>query len=658
MTRKQKKILYRIIIAAVIFVILQLVPFSKWIRLAVYVADYLIIGYDILRKALTGIINGRIFDENFLMALASVGAMVLAIYEGTNEPREAVAVMLFYQVGELFQSIAIGKSRKNIAKLMDIRPDYANVEKDGEIIKVDPEEVEPGTEIVVNPGEKIPIDGNVIDGNSSVNTAALTGESLPKDVCAGDDVISGSINLTGVLRIKTTKPFGESTVSKILELTENASSRKARSEEFISKFARIYTPVVCISAAALAVFPPLVGIIFMDMSPMWAKWIYRALTFLVISCPCALVISIPLSFFGGIGGAGSRGILIKGSNYMETLSKVKTIAFDKTGTLTCGRFEVVNVNAVNGFDDKTLIAYAAFAECSSSHPISQSIRNTYGKTISLDMVSDIKEIAGSGVTALIKDLGGEKNLLDSAKRSPEPLYDTSENGLNGQVHYIAVGNIKLMESLGLSCSTVSKGTTMVHVAIDGEYAGFIEVSDVIKDGSKEALDNLKKAGAERIIMLTGDSGEAAQNIAEKLGIREVYSELLPEDKVKQIEMLLSESIGNKKVAFVGDGINDAPVIMRSDIGIAMGALGSDAAIEAADVVIMDDDPRKISEAIGISKKCLRIVYENIVFAIAVKLMCLILGAFGIANMWLAIFADVGVMVLAVLNAIRMLGVKK
>ena len=646
MTRKQKKNLYRIITAALIFVILQFVPLIGWVRLAIYLIDYLIIGYDILVKAFKGIINGRVFDENFLMALASAGAMAMAIYEGTNEPREAVAVMLFYQVGELFQSIAVGKSRKNIAKLMDIRPDYANVEKDGELVQIDPEEVQIGTEIVIGPGEKIPIDGIVTEGASSVDTAALTGESLPRDIGTGNDVISGCINLTGVLKVRTTKPFGESTVSKILELTENASSRKSKSEEFISKFARIYTPFVCLLAVCLAVLPPVIRIIFTNHFPMWSEWIYRALTFLVISCPCALVISIPLTFFGGIGGAGSRGILIKGSNYMETLSKVRTVAFDKTGTLTCGRFEVTCVNTVSSVSDEMLMAYASHAECSSSHPMSQSIKTAYGKNINRSLVSDIKEIAGHGVTALVKDLKEINN--------PEDSGDTS---VTDKVHNVAVGNMKLMDLLKIPC-TACPETTAVYIAIDGEYAGFIEFADVLKPGSREALDNLKQAGVKRVIMLTGDSYEAAKGIADALDITEVYSELLPEDKVKQIEKLLSDSNRNEKVAFVGDGINDAPVIMRSDIGFAMGALGSDAAIEAADVVIMDDDPIKISEAIRLSGKCLRIVYENIIFALAVKLICLILGTFGIANMWMAIFADVGVMVLAVLNAVRMLNVKK
>ena len=638
MTKKQKKMLVRIIIATVALVALYFAStkiviggesFGKIFHgipcLILYLAVYAVIGYDILRKAFKGILNGRVFDENFLMAVATLGAFALAIYEKSGDYNEAIAVMLFYQVGELFQGIAVGKSRRNISALMDIRPDYANVEKDGAIEKVSPDEVEVGTIIVVQPGEKVPIDGIIVEGTSTLNTSALTGESLPRETFVGDEIISGCINLTGVLKIRTTKNFGESTVSKILELVENSSSRKSKSEAFISKFARVYTPIVCFGALALAVLPPLFRIVFLHSEPVWNEWIYRALTFLVISCPCALVISIPLSFFAGIGGASHEGILIKGSNYLEVLSKVRTVVFDKTGTLTEGVFEVVGIHH-STIDERKLLEYAALAECSSSHPISKSLQKAYGKKIDRNRVCDVEEISGSGVKAKV-------------------------DGTD-----VAAGNLKLMKSLGIDAEECHSTGTIVHVAIDGKYSGHIVISDVIKKNSKAAIEMLKKSGVEKTVMLTGDSKKVAREVAEKLCLDSVYSELLPADKVSKVEELLENK--NGMLAFVGDGINDAPVLSRSDIGIAMGALGSDAAIEAADVVLMDDDPMKISKGIRISKKCLRIVYQNIVFALTVKFACLVLGALGITNMWLAIFADVGVMVIAVLNAIRALRVKE
>ena len=640
MTKKQKKALRRIIIAAVGLILVNIIThfvaiggeaFSKlWfgIPLAVlYLAIYIIIGGDILRKAFRGILNRQIFDENFLMAVATLGAFALAIYERSGDYNEAIAVMLFYQVGEFFQSYAVGKSRKSITELMDIRPDYANIEKDGKLEQVSPDSVEIGTIIIVQPGEKIPLDGIVVEGNSTLNTSALTGESLPREVSANDEIISGSINLTGVLKIKTTKAFGESTVSKILELVENASSRKSKSEEFISKFARIYTPAVVYSALALAILPPVVRMLILQTSGDWHTWIYRALTFLVISCPCALVISIPLSFFAGLGGASKEGVLIKGSNYLETLSKTKILVFDKTGTLTKGVFEVSGVHH-NKLENEKLLEYAALAECASSHPISKSLLAAHGKEIDRSRVSNIEEISGHGITAVV----------------------------DGKA--IAAGNSKLMEKFGIEYHDCHKVGTIIHIAIDGEYAGHIVISDVEKPNSKQALAELKKAGVEKTVMLTGDSRKVADAVATDLGIDEVHSELLPSDKVEQVERLLSQKTSNSVVAFVGDGINDAPVLSRADIGIAMGAMGSDAAIEAADVVLMDDDPLKISKAIKISRKCLGIVYQNIWFALAIKFACLALGALGIANMWLAIFADVGVMVIAVLNAIRALNVKK
>ena len=609
MNKKQKKMLTRIIIAAVLLVILSFLPVDGYLKMALYMVPYLVIGYDILKKAWKGILNKQVFDENFLMAVATIGAIALGDY------KEGVAVMLFYQIGELFQSYAVGKSRRNISELMDIRPDYANVEVDGSLEQVDPDEVEIGTIIVVQPGEKVPIDGIVTEGKSTLNTSALTGESVPRDISVGEEVISGCINLSGVLKIQTTKEFGESTVSKILDLVENSSSKKSKSENFISKFAKYYTPAVCYGALALAILPPLVRMLFMGASPEWGDWIYRALTFLVISCPCALVISIPLSFFAGIGGASNQGVLVKGSNYLETLSQTKCVVFDKTGTMTRGVFEV------------KLLEYAALAECSSSHPISKSLQKAYNKSIDRNRVTDIKEISGHGVVAKV-------------------------DGIT-----VAAGNEKLMEKLGISYVSCSHVGTIVHLALDGKYAGHILISDVIKPHAKEAIKELKKAGVTKTVMLTGDRKNVADAVASELGIKEVYSELLPADKVAKVEELLANKEEKDKLAFVGDGINDAPVLSRADIGIAMGALGSDAAIEAADIVLMDDDPLKISKAIKIAKKCIRIVYENIYFAIGIKVLCLILGALGIANMWMAIFADVGVMVIAVLNAIRTLFVK-
>jgi Cd2+/Zn2+-exporting ATPase len=626
MTKKQRKMLIRIIISAVMIIVLNIITLPAIPNLILYLVAYLVIGYDILRKAFKGILKGRVFDENFLMAVATVGAFGLAIYDRSGDYNEAIAVMLFYQIGELFQSYAVGKSRRNISELMDIRPDYANVEIDGKLEKVDPDEVEIGTVIVVQPGEKVPIDGIIVSGNSTLNTSALTGESMPRETKTGDEVISGCINMTGVLQIKTTKQFGESTVSKILELVENASSRKSKSEDFISKFAKVYTPAVCYGALALFLLPPIVRMLFMGLQPGWGDWLYRALTFLVISCPCALVISIPLSFFAGIGGASREGILIKGSNYLETLSKTKIVVFDKTGTLTQGVFEVEGIHH-NEMEDEKLIEYAALAESASSHPISLSLQRAYGKELDRSRVSDIKEISGNGVTALV-------------------------DGIT-----VAAGNDKLMKKLGVSYKECHSVGTIIHVAIDNVYAGHIVISDIIKPHSKEAIDGLKKAGVEKTVMLTGDASKVANKVAGTLGIDAVYSELLPSDKVSKVEELLAAKNDKDVVAFVGDGINDAPVLSRADIGIAMGAMGSDAAIEAADVVLMDDDPVKIWQAIKISEKCIRIVYENIAFALVIKFACLILGAFGIANMWFAIFADVGVMVIAVLNAIRALSVK-
>ena len=620
MNKKQKKMLIRIIIAAILLVILSFLPVDGYLKMALYMVPYLVIGYDILKKAWKGILNKQVFDENFLMAVATIGAIALGDY------KEGVAVMLFYQIGELFQSYAVGKSRRNISELMDIRPDYANVEVDGSLEQVDPDEVEIGTIIVVQPGEKVPIDGIVTEGNSTLNTSALTGESVPRDISVGEEVISGCINLSGVLKIQTTKEFGESTVSKILDLVENSSSKKSKSENFISKFAKYYTPAVCYGALALAILPPLVRLLFMGASPEWGDWIYRALTFLVISCPCALVISIPLSFFAGIGGASNQGVLVKGSNYLETLSQTKCVVFDKTGTMTRGVFEVSGIHH-NEMEDARLLEYAALAECSSSHPISRSLQKAYNKSIDRNRVTDIEEISGHGVFAKV-------------------------DGIT-----VAAGNEKLMEKLGISYVSCSHVGTIVHLALDGKYAGHILISDVIKPHAKEAIKELKKAGVTKTVMLTGDRKNVADAVASELGIKEVYSELLPADKVAKVEELLANKEEKDKLAFVGDGINDAPVLSRADIGIAMGALGSDAAIEAADIVLMDDDPLKISKAIKIAKKCIRIVYENIYFAIGIKVLCLILGALGIANMWMAIFADVGVMVIAVLNAIRTLFVK-
>ena len=626
MSKKQKKMLIRILVTAVMLAALHFLPVTGWLRLVLFLAAYLIIGYDILKKAGQGIANGRVFDENFLMAVATVGAFALAIYEKSGDYNEAIAVMLFYQIGELFQSYAVGKSRKNISALMDIRPDYANIERDGQLVQVDPDEVTIGTIIVVQPGEKVPIDGVVTEGSSTLNTSALTGESLPRDAKEGDEVISGCINMTGVLKIRTTKAFGESTVSKILELVENSSSRKSRSEDFIAKFARIYTPVVCYSALALAVVPPLIRLVG-GMDGQWEQWIYRALTFLVTSCPCALVVSIPLSFFAGIGGASHEGILIKGSNYLETLSQVKTVVFDKTGTLTRGVFEVTAVHHSN-MDEAKLLEYAALAECASSHPISKSLQKAYGKAIDRERVTDIQEISGHGVTAVVDG------------------------------HQVAAGNSKLMAQLGIAYHDCHSVGTIIHMAVDGQYAGHIVISDVVKPNAKEAIAALHRAGVDKTVMLTGDARKAADAVAAELGVDEVHSELLPGDKVEQVEKLLSRQSGKAKLAFVGDGINDAPVLSRADIGIAMGAMGSDAAIEAADIVLMDDEPLQIAKAIRISRKCIGIVYQNIVFALAVKFACLVLVAIGAANMWAAIFADVGVMVLAVLNAIRALRVKK
>ena len=626
MTKKQKKMLLRIIIAAVMLAALYFLPVTGWLRLGLYLVTYLVIGYDILKKAGQGIANGRVFDENFLMAVATVGAFALAIYEKSGDYNEAIAVMLFYQVGELFQSYAVGKSRKNISALMDIRPDYANIEQDGKLVQVDPDEVAVGTVIVVQPGEKAPIDGVVVEGSSTLNTSALTGESLPRDVHEGDEIISGCINMTGVLKIRTTKAFGESTVSKILELVENSSSRKSRSEDFIAKFARVYTPVVCYSALALAVLPPVIRLVG-GMDGQWEQWIYRALTFLVTSCPCALVVSIPLSFFAGIGGASHEGILIKGSNYLETLSQVRTVVFDKTGTLTRGVFEVTAVHH-SDMDEQKLLEYAALAECASSHPISKSLQRAYGKAIDRSRVTDIQELSGHGVTAVVDG------------------------------HPVAAGNSKLMEQLGIPYHDCHSVGTIIHMAVDGQYAGHIVISDVVKSHAREAVEALHEAGVEKTVMLTGDAKKVADAVAAELGVDEVHSELLPGDKVDKVESLLAQQSGQAKLAFVGDGVNDAPVLGRADIGIAMGAMGSDAAIEAADIVLMDDEPLQIAKAIRISRKCIGIVYENIVFALAVKFACLVLVAIGLADMWAAIFADVGVMVLAVLNAIRALRVKK
>ena len=619
MNKKQKKMLIRIIVAAVLIVLFSKLPIDGYVKFGLFMIPYLVIGYDILQKAFKGIRNKQVFDENFLMAVATVGAILLGDYS------EGVAVMLFYQIGELFQSYAVGKSRRNISELMDIRPDYANIEVDGKLEQVDPDEVEIGTVIVVQPGEKVPIDGVIIDGVSILNTSALTGESLPRDAKAGDEVISGCINMTGVLKIRTIREFGESTVSKILELVENSSSRKSKSENFISKFAKYYTPVVCYGALALAFIPPIV-LLIMGKPTMWGDWIYRALTFLVISCPCALVISIPLSFFAGIGGASNQGVLVKGSNYLETLAQTSYVVFDKTGTMTQGVFEVSGVHH-NEISDEKLLEYAALAECSSSHPISKSLQKAYGKPIDRNRVTDIEEISGNGVTAKVDGIS------------------------------VAAGNAKLMKRLGISYQECHHVGTVIHMAVDGKYEGHILISDILKPHAKEAIAELKKAGIKKTVMLTGDSKRVADQVAKELGIGEVYSELLPADKVSKVEELLHQKSEKEKLAFVGDGINDAPVLSRADIGIAMGALGSDAAIEAADIVLMDDDPLKISKAIKIARKCIHIVYENIYFAIGIKILCLILGALGIANMWMAIFADVGVMIIAVLNAIRTLFVK-
>ena len=619
--------LTRIIIAAALLIVLHFIPITGIPRFICYLAIYLEIGYDILKKAFKGIKNGQVFDENFLMALATVGAFGLAVYEKSGDYNEAIAVMLFYQIGELFQSYAVGKSRRNISELMDIRPDYANIEKDGKLEQVDPDEVEIGSVIVVQPGEKVPIDGVIIEGSTTLNTSALTGESLPRNAKPGDEIISGCINMTGVLRIRTTKEFGESTVSRILELVENSSSRKSRSENFISKFARYYTPAVCYGALALALLPPIVNLLFFHNPAQWGQWVYRALTFLVISCPCALVISIPLSFFAGIGGASNAGVLVKGSNYLETLAQTKYVVFDKTGTLTKGVFEVAGVHH-NTMEEAKILEYAALAESFSTHPISRSLKTAYGKEIDQNRVTDVEEISGNGVTAKVDGVS------------------------------VAVGNAKLMKRIGVEAVECHQVGTVIHVAINGAYAGHILIADVPKPTSKEAIANLKKHGIKETVMLTGDIDKVAQQVAGELGVDRVYSELLPADKVTKVEELLAKKTAKEKLAFVGDGINDAPVLSRADIGIAMGALGSDAAIEAADVVLMDDDPQKIVKAIRIAKKCMRIVYENIYFAIGIKVICLILGAVGIANMWVAIFADVGVMVIAVLNAIRTLFVKK
>ena len=626
MTKKQKKMLFRIIVTALLMIVFELLPIDGIPLFVLYFITYLVIGYDILLKAVKGIGNRQVFDENFLMAVATVGAMIIAVTQ-SGDYVEAIAVMLFYQIGELFQSYAVGKSRKNISQLMDIRPDFANVEINGKLERVDPEEVAIGTVITVQPGEKVPIDGIVTEGSSSLNTSALTGESLPQDVKTGDEIISGSVNMTGVLKIRTTKEFGESTVSKILDLVENAGSRKSKSEDFISKFAKVYTPAVCYSALALAIIPPLFGLAFSQITPNWSQWIYRALSFLVASCPCALVVSIPLSFFAGIGGASKEGILVKGSNYLEALSKTECVVFDKTGTLTQGVFEVSAIHH-SVLSEETLIEYAALAESASSHPISRSLQRAYGKEIDRSRVTDIKELSGNGIIATV----------------------------DGKT--VAVGNGKLMAGLNipyLDCHTVG---TIIHIAVDGQYVGHIVVSDILKPTSKEALSNLKSAGVKKTVMLTGDAASVANQVASALGIDTVYSELLPADKVVQIEKLLTEKSPKSKLAFVGDGINDAPVLSRADIGIAMGAMGSDAAIEAADIVLMDDNPLKIPKAIKISRKCLGIVYQNIVFAISVKVLALVCVALGVANMWIAVFADVGVMILAILNAIRALFVKK
>ncbi len=626
MNKKQKKMLIRIIVSALLMIGLNFVSVTGIIRFLLYLIPYLIIGYDILIKAAKGIKNRQVFDESFLMAVATIGAIALAFYEKSGDYTEAIAVMLFYQIGEWFQSYAVGKSRRNISELMDIRPDYANIEQNGKLEKVDPDEVGIGSVIVVQPGEKVPIDGMVVEGTSSLNTGALTGESLPRDVKVGDEIISGCINMTGVLKIQTTKEFGESTVSKILDLVENASSRKSKSEDFISKFARVYTPAVCIAALALALLPPVVRMLLLGLSAQWGVWIYRALTFLVISCPCALVISIPLSFFAGIGGASKAGVLVKGSNYLETLSQTKILVFDKTGTLTQGVFEVNGIHH-NEMENAKLIEYAALVESSSSHPISKSLQRAYGKEIDRSRVADIREISGEGVVAKVDGIS------------------------------VAAGNSKLMERLNVPYINCHQVGTIIHMAINGEYAGHIVISDIVKPHSKEAIAALKAAGIQKTVMLTGDAKAVADQVAEALGIDEVFSELLPADKVEKVEEIMEHKSDRAKLAFVGDGINDAPVLGRADIGIAMGAMGSDAAIEAADVVLMDDDPMKIAKAIKISRKCLGIVYQNIVFAIGIKLICLLLGAVGIASMWLAIFADVGVMIIAVLNAIRALFVK-
>ena len=627
MNKKQKKVLVRILIAAALLALLNLVRLPELPEVLLYLAAYIVIGHDVLRKAGKGIMNGRVFDENFLMAVATIGAVALAIISGSGDFNEAVLVMLFYQVGELFQSYAVGKSRRSIASLMDIRPDYANIELDGRLEQVDPDEVETGSVIVVQPGEKVPIDGVVIEGSSTINTSALTGESLPRDIAEGDEIISGCINLSGLIRVRTTKPFGESTVSKILELVESSGSRKSRSEQFISRFARVYTPIVCYSALALAILPPLVRIVFIGLGGDWTDWIYRALTFLIISCPCALVISIPLSFFAGLGGASSEGVLIKGSNYLEALAQTKTVVFDKTGTLTRGVFEVSGIHHCP-IEDEKLLEYAALAECASSHPISKSLREAHGRELDRSRVSDIEEISGNGVIAKVDG------------------------------HTVAAGNDRLMQRLGIKHTECRSVGTIVHVAIDGVYSGHIVISDVVKPSSAKAIAELKKEGVGKTVMLTGDAKSVAEKVAADLGVDEVHSQLLPGDKVSEVERLLGEASGKAKLAFVGDGINDAPVLSRADIGIAMGAMGSDAAIEAADVVLMDDDPLKISRAIKISRKCIRIVYENIVFALGVKFACLLLGALGIADMGAAIFADVGVMVIAVLNAMRALRCSK
>ena len=631
MTVKQKQVLYRIIAAMILLVAVAIycasIKTNLYVQATLYLIPYLVIGYDILKKAGRGILNRRMFDENFLMAVATIGAFALAVYSKSGDYNEAIAVMLFYQIGELFQSYAVGKSHRNISALMDIRPDYANVECDGKLEKRDPDEVGIGSIIVVQPGEKVPIDGVIIEGSTTLNTSALTGESLPRNAKTGDEIISGCINMTGVLRIRTTKEFGESTVSRILELVENSSSRKSRSENFISKFARYYTPAVCYGALALALLPPIVNLLFLHNPAQWGQWVYRALTFLVISCPCALVISIPLSFFAGIGGASNAGVLVKGSNYLETLAQTKYVVFDKTGTLTKGVFEVAGVHH-NTMEEAKILEYAALAESFSTHPISRSLKTAYGKEIDQNRVTDVEEISGNGVTAKVDGVS------------------------------VAVGNAKLMKRIGVEAVECHQVGTVIHVAINGAYAGHILIADVPKPTSKEAIANLKKHGIKETVMLTGDIDKVAQQVAGELGVDRVYSELLPADKVTKVEELLAKKTAKEKLAFVGDGINDAPVLSRADIGIAMGALGSDAAIEAADVVLMDDDPQKIVKAIRIAKKCMRIVYENIYFAIGIKVICLILGAVGIANMWVAIFADVGVMVIAVLNAIRTLFVKK